>query len=67
MRTSIEGKRHYEITGKKLPSVTTILQATQSEEKKASIAKWQARVGKDQATRVKDHGGQSWVLTCTII
>jgi hypothetical protein len=37
-----------------LPSVTTILQATQSEEKKASIAKWQARVGKDQATRVKD-------------
>ena len=54
MRTSIEGRRHYEITGKKLPSVTTILQATQSEEKKASIAKWQARVGKDQATRVKD-------------
>jgi len=54
MRTSIEGRRHYEITGKKLPSVTTILQATQSEEKKASIAKWQAPVGKDQATRVKD-------------
>ena len=54
MRTSIEGRRHYEITGKKLPSVTTILQATQSKEKKASIAKWQARVGKDQATRVKD-------------
>ena len=54
MRTSIEGKRHYEITGKKLPSVTTILQATQSEEKKASIAKWQARVGEVQATRVKD-------------
>ena len=54
MRSSIEGKRHYEITGKKLPSVTTILQATQSEEKKASIAKWQARVGNDEATRVKD-------------
>ena len=54
MRTSIEGRRHYEITGKKLPSVTTILQATQSEEKKASIAKWQARVGEVQATRVKD-------------
>ena len=34
MRSSIEGKRHYEITGKKLPSVTTILSATESESKK---------------------------------
>ena len=32
MRTSIEGKRHYEITGEHLPSVTTILSATQSAE-----------------------------------
>ena len=54
MRTSIEGKRHYEITGKKLPSVTTILGATQSDEKKESIAKWTARVGEVEATRVKD-------------
>jgi len=49
MRTSIEGRRHYEITGKKLPSVTTILGATQSEEKKASLARWQAKVGELQA------------------
>ncbi len=34
IRSSIEGKRHYEITGQKLPSVTTILSATQSSEKK---------------------------------
>ena len=54
MRTSIEGRRHYEITGKKLPSVTTILGATQSEEKKESIAKWTARVGETEATRVRD-------------
>ena len=54
MRTSIEGKRHYEITCKKLPSVTTILGATQSDEKKESIAKWTARVGEVEATRVKD-------------
>ena len=45
MRSSVEGKRHYEITGEKLPSVTTILGATQSNEKKESIAKWTARVG----------------------
>ena len=54
MRTSIEGRRHYEITGKKLPSVTTILQATKSQEAIDSINRWKARVGEDQATRVKD-------------
>ena len=54
MRTSLEGQRHYEITGEKLPSVTTILSATQSDEKKESIARWTARVGEVEATRVKD-------------
>jgi len=54
MRTSIEGRRHYEITGKKLPSVTTILSATQSAEKMASILKWQKRVGEVEAERVKN-------------
>jgi len=54
MRTSIEGRRHYEITGKKLPSVTTILQATKSQEAIDSINRWKAREGEDQATRVKD-------------
>ena len=54
MRTSVEGKRHYEITGEKLPSVTTILSGTQSDEKKESIAKWTAKVGEEQATRVRD-------------
>ena len=54
MRTSIEGKRHYEITGKKLPSVTTILSATKSQVAIDSINRWKARVGEDQATRVKD-------------
>jgi hypothetical protein len=29
----------------KLPSVTTILAATQSQEKQASLAAWRARVG----------------------
>ena len=34
--------------------MTTILSATQSDEKKESIAKWTARVGEDEATRVRD-------------
>ena len=34
------GRRHYEIGTDKLPSVTTILSQTQSEEKKKSLANW---------------------------
>ncbi len=54
MRSSIEGKRHYEITGEKLPSVTTILSVTQSDEKRESIARWTSRVGEQEAERVKN-------------
>jgi len=54
MRTSIEGKRHYEITGSHLPSVTTILSATETAEKQASLAKWRAKVGMDTAARITE-------------
>jgi len=54
MRSSIEGRRHYEITGEKLPSVTTILSVTQSDEKRESIARWTSRVGEQEAERVKN-------------
>ncbi|MGA1049470.1 MAG: hypothetical protein ACO3UU_15815, partial [Minisyncoccia bacterium] len=50
-RALIDGQRHYDVGQEKLPSVTTILQATQPEEKRASLAAWSARVGQDQATR----------------
>ena len=43
MRSLVNGKRHYDIKQEKLPSVTTILSATQSEEKKKSLANWRAR------------------------
>ena len=52
-RSTTDGIRTYDIGKEKLPSVTTILSATQTEEKKASLAKWQAKVGKNEATRVK--------------
>ena len=48
------GRRHYEIGTDKLPSVTTILSQTQSEEKKKSLANWQARMGKQNADRIRD-------------
>ena len=54
MRSLIDGKRHYDIKEEKLPSVTTILSATQSEEKKKSLADWRARMGAQSADRIRD-------------
>ena len=54
MRSLIGGKRHYDIGEEKLPSVTTILSATQSEEKQKSLADWRARMGAQSADRVRD-------------
>ena len=53
-RSLIEGKRHYDIEHTKLPSVTTIISATQSEEKRQALANWKARLGDQAADRVRD-------------
>ena len=53
-RALIDGKRHYSISNEKLPSVTTILQATQSEEKKRKLEEWKARMGTQYADRIRD-------------
>jgi hypothetical protein len=50
----VSGSRMYAVNQEKLPSVTSILQATQSEEKKASLANWKARVGTTEANRIKN-------------
>ena len=54
VRKEIDGKRHYDIdNGKwKLPSVTTILSATQSFEKRESLRKWREREGAENAARI---------------
>jgi len=54
MRSMVSGSRMYAVNQEKLPSVTSILQATQSEEKKASLANWKARVGTTEANRIKN-------------
>ena len=54
MRSVINGGRHYDIGNTKLPSVTTILSATQSDEKKASLAAWKAKMGDKAADEVRD-------------
>ena len=52
-RTTIEGKRHYALpTGDKVPSVTTILDRTKSEESKAALAQWRKNVGEARAQQI---------------
>jgi len=53
-RSLIEGNRHYDVNQEMLPSVTTILSATQSDEKKASLANWRQKVGENEAERIKN-------------
>ena len=59
VRTTIDGKRHYDINGGKwkLPSVTTILSATQSAEKRESLANWRKREGEENAARIVEQSG----------
>ena len=54
VRSLVNDARHYEVGDEKLPSVTTILAATQSDEKRESLAKWIAKKGKNEAERVKN-------------
>jgi len=54
IRETLKGVRHYDVNDEKLPSVTTILQATQSLEKAESLARWTSRVGQTEADRIKN-------------
>lgn len=52
-RTTIDGKRHYLTPdGRAVPSVTTILDRTKSEESKAALQAWRNRVGEEEAQRI---------------
>lgn len=52
-REQVDGKRLYATPdGKKLPSVTTILEKTKPEEKKQALQEWRNRVGHAQAQAI---------------
>jgi len=53
IRSIEDGLRKYLMGDEKLPSVTSILQATKSEEDKASLENWKQRVGYTQANKIK--------------
>lgn len=54
MRSLINDQRHYDIGQDKLPSVTTILSATQPEEKRKALEEWKQRVGNQEADKIKN-------------
>lgn len=57
-RSLVNDKRHYDIGDEKLPSVTTILAATESDEKREAIAKWKLRVGETKAEEIKNEAAK---------
>ena len=57
-RSIEDGYRKYLLGENKLPSVTTILSATKSEEDKAALANWKERVGVKEANRIKTKASQ---------
>ena len=58
IRETLKGVRHYDVNDEKLPSVTTILQATQSLEKAESLSRWASRVGQVEADRIRDQAAK---------
>ena len=53
-RSTTDGIRTYEIGKERLPSVTTILDATKSDESKKKLAEWALLKGETEATRIKN-------------
>ena len=53
-RVTLPTGRMYDIHEEKLPSVTTILSATKSEESKAKLAAWRQREGEKKADQIRD-------------
>ncbi len=67
IRSLVMGQRHYDIGNDKLPSVTTILSNTQSEEKKESLARWKQNVGEKKADDIKNQAAERGSIMHRII
>ena len=51
-RNDNDGPRTYNVGDKKIPSVTTILSATQSKEKREALDRWREREGYRNAAKI---------------
>lgn len=66
-RELINNQRHYAVDESKLPSVTTILSATQPEEKRKALEAWRKRIGADEAARIVDNSATRGTAMHTIL
>ena len=53
-RSTTDGLRIYDVGNERLPSVTTILQATQTPEKLEFFKRWRAQKGEEKADKIKN-------------
>jgi len=66
-RSLLNDERVYDVSQEKLPSVTTILSATQTQDKLDSIAKWKARVGEVEADKIKNTAANRGTIMHSIL
>ena len=67
IRSLVNDQRHYDVGEEKLPSVTTILSATQSDEKKASLAKWRRNIGENKAESIMNEAANRGTIRHRIL
>ena len=66
-RSLLNDERVYDVSKEKLPSVTTILSATQPQDKLESLAKWKAKVGEVEADRIKNTAANRGTIMHSIL
>ena len=66
-RALLNNERVYDVSQEKLPSVTTILSATQPQDKLESLAKWKAKVGEVEADRIKNTAANRGTIMHSIL
>jgi len=66
-RSLLKDERVYDVSHEKLPSVTTILSATQPQDKLESLAKWKAKVGEVEADRIKNTAANRGTIMHSIL
>ena len=67
IRSLVNDQRHYDVGEEKLPSVTTILSATQSDETKASLAKWRRNIGENKAEYIMNEAANRGTIMHRIL
>ncbi len=58
MRSIYNGSRHYDVSGNKYPSVTSVLEKTKPQEDKDALLKWKKEIGFKQAALISKQSSE---------